>query len=219
MAWHYVITDGYGWASTYGTEQTDNAREIWDTLVGVYGWTEESAAAVLGNFQVESFLNPGQWEIGYNYSMSRGAGLGQWTPATKISNYIGSTNKNDMADGAKQMILFINTPGQYSTYYLRPDGTAPYYNESGLPYITNMDDFSHSTASVSELTRLWAVCWERPGATYYSSSINDRINHATHWYNTFTGSTPQPPTPPTPPTPEEAQVGIWFLMKRRKRKF
>lgn len=194
--WHYVITDAPGWASVYGTEQTDNAREIWDTLVGECGWTEEATSAVLGNFQAESYINPGQWEIGYNYSMSRGSGLGQWTPATKISNYIGSTNKGDMADGAKQMMLFLATPGQYSTYYLHSDGTAPYYNESGLPYITNMSDFSQSTESVSTLTRLWAVCWERPGSTYYTQSIGDRINHAQHWYDTFHGSTPQPPTPP-----------------------
>lgn len=215
--WHYVTTDGYGWASTYGTDQTDNAREIWNTLVNQYGWTENSASAVLGNFQVESFINPGQWEIGYNYDRSRGFGLGQWTPSTKISNYIGSTNRNAMADGAKQIMFLLSQPGQYSTHYLDPDGSSSYYNETGLPYISSMAEFSQSNASITDLTKLWAICWERPGNTYYASSIADRISHADHWKNEFSGSEPEPPTPPTPPTPGEAQTIYYFLMRRRKK--
>lgn len=217
--WHYVTTDSSGWTSTYSADQTDNAKEVWDTLVGVYGWAENSASAVLGNLQYESYLNPGQWEIGRDYSMSYGMGLGQWTPATKVSNYIGSANRDDMADGAKQLMLFINTPSQYNTHYLNPDGSSTYYNETGLPYITSMEDFSHSTASVSDLTKVWAICWERPGNTYYTNSINDRITHATHWYGTFTGSTPQPPTPPTPPTPQDAQAIFWMFLRKRKKKY
>lgn len=236
MTWHYRVTTAYGWASTYGTEQTDNASEIWRTLVNVHGWTENSASAVIGNFQAESSLNPGQFEHGYNYSMSRGFGLGQWTPATKISNYIGSTNKDDMSDGAKQMLYFLGSPGQYSTYFLNPDGSSHYYGETGLPYITNMTDFSHSNASVSDLTKLWAICWERPGAQYYRSSIGDRISHANHWHNEFAGSPtppeppdppdppdpptpPIPPTPPTPPTPFEAQMMFFMFLRKRKKRY
>lgn len=233
MTWHYQITTGYGWATQYGTEQTDNASEIWRTLVNVYGWTENSASAVIGNFQYESALNPGQFEHGKNYSMSDGFGLGQWTPATKISNYIGSTNKNDMSDGAKQMLYFLASPGQYSTYFLNPDGSSRYYNETGLPYITNMADFSRSNASISNLTKLWAICWERPGSAEYHRSISTRIDYATHWFNEFSGSPtppptpppdppppPEPPTPPRPPKPIDAQTFFYIMMilKRRKKR-
>ena len=232
MTWHYQITTAYGWATQYGTEQTDNASEIWRTLVNVYGWTENSASAVIGNFQHESALNPGQFEHGKNYSMSDGFGLGQWTPATKISNYIGSTNKNNMADGAKQMLYFLASPGQYSTYFLNPDGSSRYYSESGLPYITNMADFSRSNASISDLTKLWAICWERPGAAEYHRSISTRIDYATHWFNEFSGSPtpptppdpppepPEPPTPPRPPKPIDAQTFFYIMMilKRRKKR-
>ena len=153
MAWHYLTTDRPGWTSVYSSDQTDNATEIWNILLSV-GWTENAISAVLGNFQVESYLNPGQWEIGYNYSMSHGMGLGQWTPATKVSNYIGSNNRDAMADGSKQMMLFLSSPGQYSTHYLNPDGTSSYYNESGLPYIDSMENFSHSNASIDDLTKV-----------------------------------------------------------------
>lgn len=206
MSWHYVITDYYGWATPFGTEYTDNAQEIWNYLVGS-GWTEQAAAGVLGNMQVESFLNPGQWEIGFNYSIARGTGLGQWTPATKVSNYVGSTNKDAMANGSLQMALLVSTPGQYITEtqyitFLAPDGSSPYYGETGLPYLSTMAQYSQSTASVDDLTKLWAICWERPGATYYNNSIGDRKTYANYWYATFSGG-PVPPTPPTPPTPAD----------------
>lgn len=231
MTWHYQITTAYGWTTEYSSDQTDNASEIWRTLVNVYGWTENSASAVIGNFQSESALNPGQFEHGKNYSMSDGFGLGQWTPATKISNYIGSTNKDDMADGAKQMLYFISHPGQYSTYFLNPDGSSRYYSETGLPYITNMADFSQSNASISDLTKLWAICWERPGSAEYHRSISTRINRASHWFNEFSGSPtpptppdppppPEPPTPPRPPKPIDAQTFFYIMMilKRRKKR-
>lgn len=221
MSWHFVTTDSPGWAPTYGTYQTDNAKEIWNILVFNNGWTENSASAVLGNFQSESYINPGQWEIGYNYSMSHGMGLGQWTPATKVSDFVGSTNRTAMANGSRQMDLFLARPSQYSTYYLNPDGSSSYYGESGLPYISSMAQFSRSNASISDLTKLWAICWERPGARYYRSSISSRITHATHWYNEFSGSTPPgpepPPTPPEPPgPPTDEEIGS-FLMCMRKR--
>lgn len=212
MAWHYVTTDSAGWTPVYSADQQDNAAEIWSTLVTVQGWTEEAAAAVLGNFQVESYINPGQWEIGYNYSMSRGMGLGQWTPATKVSNYIGSTNRDDMANGSLQMQLLINTPSQYRTTYLNPDGSSTYYHETGLPYLSDMDDFSHSTASIIDLTKVWAICWERPGSTYYTNSISDRISHANHWYTVFHGSPPGPPTPPGPTPPHPYPTDDEYLL-------
>lgn len=237
MTWHYRVTDGYGWATQYGQEQTDNAQEIWSTLRQA-GWTEESTSAVLGNFQAESFINPGQWEIGYNYSMSRGTGLGQWTPATKVSNIVGSQDRDAMADGAKQLVLLLSNPGQYSTYYFNPDGSSNYYHETGLPYISSMAEFSQSHATVEELTKIWAICWERPGSTYYTSSKNNRISYASHWYAEFTGQVPVTPpdpapiTPPTPPptpippitpTPQrpptiDEMVSMLFIFTRKRRK-
>lgn len=217
--WHYEITDQYGWTSEYSADQTDNASEIWNTLVSVYGWTENAASAVIGNMQAESALNPGQWEHNHEGDFEYGFGLGQWTPATKVSDYVGSKDVDKMADGGKQLLLLLNRPSQYSTYYLNPDGSSTYYNEIGLPYIDNMEDFSHSTASREDLTKLWAICWERPGSSYYQSSIGGRISHANHWYDTFDGTAPIPPTPIDPPTPDDVEAFITaFFTKRRKKK-
>lgn len=210
MSWHYVTTDSAGWTTPHSTEQEDNAREIWNILVGLNNWTENAVAGVLGNMQHESFLNPGQWEIGYNYSMQNGMGLGQWTPATKVSDYVGSTNRDDMADGNKQIGLLLSTPSQWSTYFLNPDGSSTYYNETGLPYIDNMGDYSLSNESITDLTKLWAICWERPGSGQYHNSISDRIQDAQYWYNILHGSTP--PTPPPPPSLRK--MPIWMYLRR-----
>lgn len=219
MAWHYVTTDSTGWASTYGAEQTDNAQEIWNILNSAY-WSDNAKAAVLGNLQAESYINPGQWELNHNYDTDFGMGLGQWTPATKVSDFYNryhpsnpidpttSAGRNAMADGAMQMELLLNTPGQYSTRYLNPDGTSNYYHETGLPYITNMYDFSQSQEPVAVLTKLWAICWERPGSIYYQQSINNRQNHAVHWYDTFSGQPPIPPIPPSGQPPIEVIMSV-----------
>ena len=210
MAWHYLTTDSAGWTTPYSQEQEDNAREIWNILVFENHWTERSAAGVLGNMQHESYLNPGQWEIGYNYSMENGMGLGQWTPATKVSDFVGSTNRNRMADGSKQMELLISTPSQYTTGFLNPDGSSVYYNETGLPYISTMSEYSESNQSISDMTKLWAICWEKPNNTYYARSINDRISDAQYWYDKFHGSTP--PEPPVPPTSHK--MPLWMYLRR-----
>lgn len=206
MAWHYVTTDRPGWTSPYSQDQKDNVIEIWNLLYS-NGWTENACSAVCGNFQVESYLNPGQWELYQNYSMTYGMGLGQWTPATKVSDFIGSTNHDDMASGASQIELLLSAPGQYSTHYLNPDGTSTYYGESGLPYISSMADFSQSTESIEKLTKLWAICWERPVATYYQTSINDRINHAAYWFDVIHGV-----------IPSRIDKKFVILMKQKRRK-
>ena len=217
--WHYEITDQYGWTREYSADQTDNATEVWAILVNEYHWTENAASAVLGNLQAESQLNPGQWEKDEGGNFSAGFGIGQWTPATKVSDYVGSKDVNKMADGTKQVMLLVSRPSQYSDYYLNPDGTSTYYNESGLPYITNMEDFSQSTESIEKLTKLWAICWERPGSSYYNTSKDTRIRYANHWYDTLSDAPIPPPTPPQPPTPEDVEAFITaFFTKRRKKR-
>lgn len=87
MSWWADPTAYY---TNRGTEQTDNATEIWAILRGYYGWAEDSVAAVLGNISAESTFNPWLWEgqtvryknPGYRYyrDFDGGYGLIQWTP-------------------------------------------------------------------------------------------------------------------------------------------
>lgn len=65
-------------------EMEGNAREI-ETYARSHGWTKNATAAILGNMQAESGINPGIWEMLNPYN--GGYGLVQWTPYTKYSDW------------------------------------------------------------------------------------------------------------------------------------
>ena len=143
----------------------------------------------------QSGLNPGQWEIGYNYDPSRGFGLAQWTPSTKISNYIGSTDPDLMADGNIQIDYLLNTPSQWSTYYVDMNtGYSSYYNVT-VPILPTMEDYFASTASPEDLAVAWMVYWERGSSLY--SHFTERKAYSLHWYNEL----------------DYSYVPIWLLAK------
>ena len=104
--WIYTVTDTY----TYNHYQLfGNALNVKDYLEA-QGFAAGAVVGIIANMEHESYLNPGQCEIGYNYSTSRGYGLVQWTPGTKIINYASSVG-SDWYDGDTQMdFLMINAP-------------------------------------------------------------------------------------------------------------
>lgn len=196
MSWHSVWTTSYWPLGSYTSANVlDNAQEVYNKLTGA-GWTRNATLAVIGNLCLESTgINPGQFEGGYNYSWSRGFGIGQWTPGTKVTDYIGSQAQGVADNGDRQLDFLLSEPAQYSTVYLNPDGSSDYYNLTGLPYISNMADFSQSTESIADLTTLWAICWERPGAQYLNRA--QRITYATYFESQIQGDTPQTGYPVT----------------------
>ena len=210
MAWNSVWTTSYWPLGNYTSAAVlENAQAAYDALTGS-GWTRNAAIAVIGNLCHESGgINPGQFENGKNYSWNWGFGIAQWTPGTKVSDYIGSQAQGVVDDGDKQIEFLINTPGQYNTVYLNPDGTSHYYNLSGLPYITTMSAFSQSGASVSDLTALWMVCWERPGAAY--ADLDARQRYAAYFDDQL-GPGPGPGPGPHPETP----LPIWLMFKMKE---
>ena len=68
-------------------EMQNNAVLIWNYFKS-QGWTLNSVAAMLGNMQSESTINPGIWE-NLDPIISNGYGLVQWTPSTKYSEWAG----------------------------------------------------------------------------------------------------------------------------------
>lgn len=189
MSWHSNWTSAYWTLGNYNSaDVTDNATEVYNTLT-LAGWTHNAACAVIGNLIHESTgINPGQFEGGHYEDWNYGFGIGQWTPGTKISDYCGSQSQGVADDGAMQLSFLLNTPGQWNTYFLNPDGTSRYYNLSGLPYITSMAQFSQSNDTVYALTLVWAICWERPAAQY--AAFASRFTYADYYDTYFQGVTP-----------------------------
>ena len=181
--WHSVWTDGHpGW-SNHGTEQSDNAQMIAEALAGSsIGITKNAASGIIGNMTRESFLNPGQWEMGYNMAPSSGFGLGQWTPSTKFSNWLGSTNPVNMQQGDKQIeFLLLNNPNQWSSYYVDMNTGYSSYYDVYVPILPTITDYFLSNATVAELATAWMVYWERPGSGGAGTQL--RIDEAEYWFD------------------------------------
>ena len=167
------------------TAQQENNVNIIAAYFRGQGWTDNAIAAMLGNMQVESYLNPRQFEIGYNYSASHGFGLVQWTPRTKFSNWAGS---------------------DWETNYDKQLQRISYELANGLQWTWNVSmsfsDFAHSTYSVDYLTEVFCRNYENP--LDWTASISIRRTYANNWY-TYLGNNPTP----------LMNLPIWLLFKIR----
>ena len=150
-------------------EQENNVLIIAAYFRGI-GWTDNAIAAMLGNMQVESFLNPAQFEMGYNFSAERGFGLVQWTPRTKFSDWAGA---------------------DWETNYNKQLSRIKYELDNGLQWIYNINmsfaAFSVSTQTVDYLTEVFLRNYENPRD--WTASIAQRRTNANNWY-TFLGNNP-----------------------------
>lgn len=197
MAWNYNYNADTYWAiGAYDSAAVvENAQLAFNDLLAA-GWTRNAAIACIGNLAAESGLNPCQFEVSYNFSSSRGAGLGQWTPATKLFNYMGGADESILSDGDKQIEFLTSTPGQWSTVYVSTSGYSSYYNMS-VPYYRNMATFAAANDSIDDMTAAFMCCWERPGASYGQSSITSRRTYANYYDSVLTGGETPEPEPDT----------------------
>ena len=94
MAWVSHWGSGYyaDVMEQYGTAQVNNAKIIKNFLM-TKGFNFNAVCAMLGNMMTESYLNPGQWQHGYNPwdgNASNGMGLVGWTPYWRITDWLAS---------------------------------------------------------------------------------------------------------------------------------
>lgn len=189
MTWHYNWTNQGN--SLTDAEKYDNAKECWDLLTGTYGFTEQAAAGVIGNFENEGLLNPAQWQIGsvigtWN-SKKVGLGLGQWTPASKLAIYCGGYTQAAIENGAKQVEFTATNEGQW-VQRVGSSGYSDYYKCTGIPYYTSIATFKTSTREPEDLATCWCACWEGCSKDAFVKSYNERRSDARKWYELFSGS-------------------------------
>lgn len=182
MSWTYEITDSVPWSHRTAV---DNANEIYNYFNGL-GFTPQSIYGIIGNMEHESYLNPGQQEIGYGGSTRHGYGLIQWTPATVLVNAVAPAN---WYDGSKQCKL-VNSEGSTSAWI--PTISYPY----------SWSEFSQLT-NIEEATKAYAYERERAGVV----SMESRIEHAIWWSNNLH------PVPPTP-TATRRKMPVWMMLRR-----
>lgn len=157
------------------------------------GWTDNAIAAMCGNIQVESYINPGQFEHGKNFSPNYGFGLVQWTPLTKFSNWAG----NDWRTNYDKQLARIQYELEQDT--LSPD-SLQWFRRHG--YTETFKQFSESTQSVEYLTMCFQYCYEN-GTPFPEV----RIPNAIRWYEYITG------------VPYKKPIPVWLLFKLRWNNF
>lgn len=198
MAWTYIDTAAQVWthsAPNSNAAQIANAREMWNFFRS-RGYSEQATAAIMGNAQEESALNPAQWQYGsYVGNRNLGYGLFQWDPAARYwdtyCNYYGY----DRTDGYYQC-LWVDT---------QTIGGIEGNQWIGVVSPTSWDAFKVSTDSAGDLAYAFCRNWER------GNWEELRRTNATYWYNYFHDVPPGPDPPGPTPTPQP--IPVWLLAR------
>lgn len=183
-----VWTNGNPFNNGFTTEmQQQNAREIWGFFQG-QGWTLEAVSGMLGNMEVESFINPGQWEQQFPIYGAGGFGLVQWTPWSKFSEWAGS---------------------DWETNYRKQLQRIQYELDNGIQWIPVAQDgymtfleFSTSTRAPGDLAMIFERGYERGTPLEETRRAN-----ANKWYEYLGGAGPI----------VGGNIPIWLLFKLKER--
>lgn len=150
-------------------EMTVNAQEIMNQLTS-RGWTKNAVAAMLGNMQTESTINPGVWES-LSPNVNNGYGLVQWTPATKLMSWAEGEGL-DYTSGDVQL--------------QRIDWEVA-NNQQWIPtsqYPMSFQEFKVSTLTPEYLAQVFIRNYERP----FVPNQPIRSTQARYWYDNLEGS-------------------------------
>lgn len=205
MAWHYIDTNQQVWthsAPSSNQQQIDNASEMWAYFRNK-GYSEQATAAMIGNAQHESALNPAQWQYGTQIgNTGPGAyGLFQWDPARRYwQTYC-------------QHYGYDRTNGYYQCEWVETQTIGGLEGNQWIGVVApaSWDAFKVSTASPSDLAYAFCRNWER------GNWVQERATNADYWYQYFTGTTPPPPTPDPGDASYAAWFGVFHVLLKRKR--
>lgn len=151
--------------------------------------------------QTESTINPGIWENLDPYY--RGYGLVQWSPYTKLTDWI-------IEQGWAS-----NTEEALTSYNSQVDRII-YEAENGLQWFSNpeapikdppisLSEFLVSDLPPSTLANYFLWFYEHPGETIQPA----RAKQADEWYEFLTGKVPPQPSPES-----GKKMPIWFYLRQ-----
>lgn len=188
------------WISKTGlltsTEMENNAKIFGDVFVRL-GYHINTIAALAGNAQAESTINPGLNEVG-----GAGYGLFQWTPKSDLIDACSQLGLRPYTDGSIQCQcldgeLFIVR----NQWYTSRAFISPYYKSGATTDMIGITPEEFKTNSMGwksdKLAILFMAAYERPSYDPDTNHADNRKANANYWYEYYTGN---PPTP-APPTP------------------
>lgn len=182
-----IFGDYYG--NTFDTSNSLSHDQMEINALYIYsylkheGWSENAIAALLGNMQAESSINPGRWQsdrVGGD-TEGHGYGLVQWTPYTKYTEWCSSSGFGDPSEMDSNLARIMYEVKNNIQWY----GTGRYYGMS-------FEDFSKSEETVEFLAIGFLLCYERP-ADQSEQVQAYRSGLAESWYKYLTGKDPIKP--------------------------
>ena len=204
MSWSYIDTNQQVWshaAASSNSQQIGNATEMWNYFRSL-NYSEQATAAIIGNAQHESALNPAQWQYGtpIGNTGAGGYGLFQWDPARRYwqtyCNYYG----------------YDRTSGYYQCEWVDTQTIGGIEGNQWIGVVepSSWAAFKVSTAAPSDLAYAFCRNWER------GNWVTERSTNADYWYQYFTGTPPQPPTPDPGDSSYAAWFGVFKVVGKRK---
>lgn len=188
------------------TQMEKNAGYIFSYFT-YEGWTPQAVAAILGNMQAESTINPGRWQ-GNNVGSGPAYGIVQWDPWTKYTEWCtaqGFLDPSEMDNNLSRILYEIENNEQW------------YATEA---YDLTFREFTKSTAAPSYLAAAFVKNYERP-ADQSESALAYRGSLADAWYKYITGTDPEPPDPGGgggSGTTTKKRTGFNFVLFGRRRR-
>lgn len=177
-------------------EMQNNATIIFSQCTAD-GWTPESVAGMLGNFQQESTINPGIWQ-NLDPVVSQGFGLAQWTPSDTITDWLSQNGyENDSGDGQMKWLFENLIDGK--GYWIKTD-----------EYPITFAEFKSSTEEPEYLAYAFMYNFEKP----LSKDHPERKTYARYWYDWYNNSYVPPENPPMNGGEWRPSMPIWFYLKR-----
>lgn len=194
MAWAAVWTNSL---NALTEAQKENNVNIIYTFFKNLGWNDMPIAAMLGNMELEGQMNPAQWQNGFAIEASNaGFGLSQWTPWTKLANYLGDNWRTDY-DGQLRRIEWEAEPANQGQQWVPLSSYENY----------TFQQFAHDTTHTLE----WLVACYEYSYERGTPMIETRVQYAERWLEYIQGGPPTPPTPPTPTT--RRKMPVWMMLK------
>lgn len=203
-----IFGDYYG--NTFDTSNALSQSQMEVNALYVYsylkheGWSENAIAAVLGNMQAESTINPGRWQ-GNNVGGGPAYGIVQWDPFTKYTDWATSNGYSDPSEMDSNLARVMYEVKNNIQWY----GTGDYYGMS-------FEDFSKSTESVKYLATGFLLCYERPADQSESVQVY-RGSLAENWYKYLTGRDPVDPGNPGDSDKKKKRKFNFILFNKRRR--
>lgn len=184
------------------TEMEVNALYVYSYLIAA-GWTPQSIAALLGNMQAESTINPGRWQSEDVGNTSMGYSLVQWTPATKYIEWCtdqGYSDPSEMDNALSRILYELNNGIQWI---------------ATSAYNMSFSEFAHSLSAPSTLAVAFLLNYERP-ADQSATVQAYRGSLADAWYTYITGEEPTPGGGGGSTTTRKKKKGYNFVLFGRK---